>query len=174
MHTNSRNDHWSIHKRNAVRRIDQRPVLLITRRHVKPECSDVFEKALRAIVTFAIYFPGHLDVYVLRRVRGRNFDCAISSRFADSLARGAFTGSREYHLWLRQLQLLTDEAREEEDSMNPECNGARSNDASPPVSRIQAFVGLVAFLCLFPAALGLPWAVYFFLSDWHPVARSVL
>ena len=39
-------------------------------------------------------------------------------------------------------------------------------------SGMQGIIGGVVMLALFLAVLGLPPVVYFFLADWHPLARS--
>ena len=53
-------------------------------------------------------------------------------------------------------------------------NEPRAEYSSQPAASLAGLVGVIAALGLFLAALSLPPVVYFFLADWHPLARSVL
>src|SRR4051812_37521476 len=68
-------------------RPDSRPVSLIVHRQVEPACLTAFTGALRTFLNFAMTFPGHLDVHVLRRTQGENESYAIAHRFANARIR---------------------------------------------------------------------------------------
>ena len=84
-----------------------RAVAVVTRRRVKAGCAVQFEVALRSFMAFALAFPGHLDVHVLRRTKGDVEEFAIANRFVDAEARTGFTSSWEYRGWLQDLRALT-------------------------------------------------------------------
>ena len=47
-----------------------------------------------------------------------------------------------------------------------------ADDSLRPTASLQGFLGGMVVLGLFLGVLALPPVVYFFLGDWHPVARS--
>lgn len=144
---------------------------MITRRRVKAECREAFEVVLRSFVAVAVKSPGHLDIYVLSRIRDHNEDFAIAHRFLTARARRAFTSSPEYRAWLGRLQELTDETPNDKSPRQPvETDEVR---APMPVA-VAGFVGIIVFFGIFLLLLSLPPVVYFFLRDWNALGRGAI
>lgn len=151
---------------------DQALTVVVTRR-VKPGQGAAFEAVMGEFIAFAMAFPGHRDISVLRPAGKGNLDYTVVDRFADETARRAFTASPEYTEWMAKLGALTEGKPNFEEAGGvagwftlPEFPRA----APPP--RIK--MALVTFLGVYPLTSVLPGLVKRVLPTWHPLALNVI
>src|SRR5207253_2829011 len=57
------------------------PLTVVVRRRVKPGKESEFEAAMHEFIGFALSFPGHLDVHVLRPPASEPRDYTVVDRF---------------------------------------------------------------------------------------------
>src|SRR5512136_1554304 len=82
-------------------------VTVVVSRRIKPGCEDEYERAMRSFVQFALSFPGHRGINILRPAAGGR-DYIVVDKFSDETARSNFKGSAEYRDWMNQLGELTE------------------------------------------------------------------
>jgi antibiotic biosynthesis monooxygenase (ABM) superfamily enzyme len=146
--------------------------VVVTRRVRKGQRED-FEAAMGEFIAFAMAFPGHLDIQVLRPGGGAGHDYTVVDRFADVASRRAFTASPEYAAWMARLEVLTEHGPNFEEMGGtagwftlPEFPGA----APPPRPKM----ALVTFLGVYPLTSLLPGFAKGVLPAWHPLALNVV
>ena len=155
-------------------RPEARPVSLIVHRQVEPACQAAFTGALCTFLDFAMTFPGHLDVHVLRRTQGGNESYAIAHRFANARTREQFTSSIEFRVWRRQLKVLTQEIPEFSPTTEPEEKATEEITAVLGGSKFWTIGGALVFMGLLGVFPMLPVINSMWLQGWHPLARSVI
>jgi antibiotic biosynthesis monooxygenase (ABM) superfamily enzyme len=124
---------------------------VVVNRRIKPGREVEFEQAMRSFVQFALDFPGHRGINILRPAAGGR-DYIVVDRFSDEAARCSFKTSPEYREWMNQLGELTEgDPRIEELSglegwfTLPEDAGL----AKPPKYKM----AIATFLGVFPVAM---------------------
>lgn len=80
---------------------------VIVHRTIKPGRESEFETAMRQFVQFALGFPGHRGIHVIRP--GSTVGAyTVVDRFTDAESRHAFTSTPEYAEWMKRLGELTE------------------------------------------------------------------
>lgn len=79
---------------------------VVVHRTIKPGREPEFEAAMRQFVHFALGFPGHRGIHVIRPGTATGAYTVVD-RFADADSRHAFTSSPEYGQWMQRLGELT-------------------------------------------------------------------
>ena len=82
-------------------------VTVVVHRRIKVGREDEFQAAMQAFTQFALSFPGHQGMQLMRLVSGGR-DYTVVARFASKEARQAFTSTPEYATWQRRLAELTE------------------------------------------------------------------
>jgi antibiotic biosynthesis monooxygenase (ABM) superfamily enzyme len=131
----------------------QGELTVVVKRRIKPGREAEFEQTMRSFVQFALAFPGHRGISILRPSEGSR-DYIVLDRFLDERARGNFKASVQYRDWMNRLGELTEgDPRIEELSglegwfTLPEDVGL----AKPPKYKM----ALATFLGVFPVAMTL-------------------
>lgn len=154
-------------------RSESRPVSIVVRRRVKPDCQAQFEAALQAFVRFAVSSPDHLDIHVLTQRHGGRVDCTVANRLLNASARCAFTSTREFRHWLQVLGLWTEEIPENHFPGNDNNPSAGCSAPGSAKDWLAHFLGPVVFFVLFGLTFSLPVLLYSLLSAWRPFSRNV-
>jgi uncharacterized protein len=79
---------------------------VVVRRSIKAGKESEFEQAMRNFVEFALAFPGHRGISVIRPTAGRDY--VVVDRFSDAGSRGSFKASSQYQDWMKRLGELTE------------------------------------------------------------------
>jgi antibiotic biosynthesis monooxygenase (ABM) superfamily enzyme len=133
-------------------------VTVVVNRQIKLGREAEFEQAMRNFVQFALGFPGHRGISILRPAAGRR-DYIVVDKFADERARVNFKASAEYQEWMNRLGELTegDPRIEELTGLEgwftlPEDTGL----AKPPTYKmaIATFLGVFPVVMLLSLTLG--------------------
>jgi uncharacterized protein len=82
-------------------------VTVVVHRRIKDRCEGEFQAAMQEFTRFALAFPGHRGIQLLRLVAGGR-DYTVVARFASKEVRRAFTSTPEYAAWQRRLGELTE------------------------------------------------------------------
>jgi antibiotic biosynthesis monooxygenase (ABM) superfamily enzyme len=82
-------------------------VTVVVHRRIKEGSEDAFHAAMQTFTQFALSFPGHRGMQLLRLVAGGR-DYTVVARFASKEVRHAFTSTPEYATWQRRLGELTE------------------------------------------------------------------
>jgi antibiotic biosynthesis monooxygenase (ABM) superfamily enzyme len=80
---------------------------VVVHRRVKEGREGEFQQAMQEFTRFALGFPGHRGMQLLRLAAGGR-DYTVVARFASKEVRRAFTSTPEYAAWMRQLGELTE------------------------------------------------------------------
>jgi antibiotic biosynthesis monooxygenase (ABM) superfamily enzyme len=80
---------------------------VVVHRRVKDGREGEFQQAMQEFTRFAMAFPGHRGLQLLRSAQGGR-DYTVVDRFASTEARRAFTATPEYAAWMRELGELTE------------------------------------------------------------------
>src|SRR5262245_54656595 len=80
---------------------------VIVNRRIRPGREAEFEQTMRNFVQFALAFPGHRGISVLRPAAGSR-DYIVVDKFSDECARGNFKASSQYQEWMGRLGELTE------------------------------------------------------------------
>ena len=144
------------------------PLTIIVRRRIKVGDEQRFEAAMREFVGFALAFPGHVDIQVLRS-GAREY--TVVDRFADRAAREAFVADPEYRDRLARLRELSEaEPQFQEFSGLGGWFVVPGHPSPPPRAKMAA----VTFLGVYPLTSILPPLFAGLLPNWHPLLRNVL
>jgi antibiotic biosynthesis monooxygenase (ABM) superfamily enzyme len=156
-----------------VKRVRTEPVTVVVRRRVKPGAEADFERALRALVDFALAFPGNHGIDVLRPQPGGSREYTVVHHFADWSARRAFEQAPEYRKWRARLRQLTEDDPyiEERDGLGGWFTPPEAPRPAPP-ARIK--MALVTLLGVYPLTASLPALGRWLLPSWHPLLLNVL
>ena len=65
---------------------------VVVKRRIKPGREAEFEQTMRSFVQFALAFPGHRGISILRPSEGSR-DYIVLDKFSDESARGSFKAS---------------------------------------------------------------------------------
>src|SRR5262245_19484882 len=126
---------------------------VVVKRRIKPGKELEFEEAMRSFVEFALAFPGHRGITILRPTGGGR-DYIVVDKFSDEGARSRFKASSEYKDWMSRLGELT-----EGDPRIEELSGLEGWFTLPGDPRLarpaQYKMALATFLGVFPVAMGL-------------------
>lgn len=146
---------------------------VVVSRRVKPGHREAFEAVMGEFIAFAMAFPGHLDIHVLRPGGAKNHDYTVVDRFADEASRRAFTGSQEYSEWMTKLGALTvgEPKFEQYGGVAGWFTLPEFPRAAPPPRPKMA---LVTFLGVYPLTSVLPGLVRGVLPTWHHLAVNVI
>jgi len=87
-------------------KMESEGVTVVVNRRIKPGCEDEYEQAMQHFVQFALSFPGHRGISILRPAAGGR-DYIVVDKFSDESARGNFKSSAEYRNWMNRLGKLT-------------------------------------------------------------------
>jgi len=130
-------------------------VTVLVRRTIKPGCDEVFEQAMEQFVRFALRFPGHESIHVLKPGGSGPHTYSVVDKFQSHGARDAFKASPEYKEWMRQLGALSDgePSIDELGGLSGWFTLPEAPKAKPPPKRKMA---VVTFLGVYPLALVLP------------------
>jgi antibiotic biosynthesis monooxygenase (ABM) superfamily enzyme len=82
-------------------------VTVVVHRCIKEGHESEFQAAMQEFTHFALGFPGHQGMQLLRLVAGGR-DYTVVARFASNEVRRAFTATPEYAAWMRRLGELTE------------------------------------------------------------------
>jgi antibiotic biosynthesis monooxygenase (ABM) superfamily enzyme len=82
-------------------------VTVVVHRRIKEGHESEFQAAMQEFTHFALGFPGHRGMQLLRLVAGGR-DYTVVARFASKEVRRAFTSTPEYATWQRRLGELTE------------------------------------------------------------------
>lgn len=158
---------------NPPTTVDEQPITVVVRRRVRPGREAEFEAAMREFIGFALAYPGHLDIHVLRPAATGPADYTVVDKFATVEARRAFKESSAYQGWMQRLKALT-----EGDPQIEEMGGLAGwftlpdrPQVKPPTKYKMAFVTLLG---VYPLATVLPPIFVGLLPGWHPLLRSVV
>jgi len=80
---------------------------VVVNRRVRLGREAEFEQAMRKFVQFALDFPGHRGINILRPATGTR-DYIVVDRFADETTRSNFKASAQYQEWMNRLGELTE------------------------------------------------------------------
>ena len=126
---------------------------VVVKRRIRPGKESEFEQRMQGFVQFAMAFPGHRGISVLRPSGGGR-DYIVVDKFSDASSRGSFKASSQYQDWMSRLGELTEgDPRIEELSglegwfTLPEDPGL----AKPPKYKM----AIATFLGVFPVVMGL-------------------
>ena len=126
---------------------------VVVKRRIKLGREAEFEQAMRSFVQFALAFPGHRGISVLRPSGGSR-DYIVVDKFADERARGSFKASSQYQEWMNRLGKLT-----EGDPRIEELSGLEgwfTLPEDPGLARPPKYkMAMATFLGVFPVAMGL-------------------
>ena len=149
------------------------PVTVVVRRRVKPGAEADFELAVRALVAFALAFPGNHGVDVLRPQPGGSREYTVVHHFSDWRARRAFKDAPEYRAWMVRLRELTEQDPyiEERDGLGGWFTPPESPRPAPP-ARIK--MALVTLIGAYPLTAALPRLGTWLLPTWPPLLLNVL
>lgn len=146
---------------------------VVVSRRVKKGHTEAFEAVMGDFIAFAMAFPGHLDIQVLRPGGREGRDYTVVDRFQDEASRRAFTAAPAYHEWMAKLSALTETGPNIEEIGGvagwftlPEFPRA----APPPRIKMAA----ITFLGVYPLTSILPGLVKGILPGWHPLAHNVV
>lgn len=153
--------------------MEKEPVTVIVRRRVKAGCNSDFEAAMREFIAFALSFPGHRDIHVLRPDHADGGDYTVVDKFADAGARHAFKTSAAYSKWMQRLAALTegDPHIEEMGGLAGWFTLPEGTHARPP-SRPK--MAAVTFLGVYPLTSTLPPLFSGALPGWHPLLVNLV
>jgi uncharacterized protein len=154
-------------------RLEQERVTVLVRRKIKPGRHEAFERAMHEFMQFALKFPGHEEIHVLRPGGSTSHDYMVVDKFATPAARDAFKGSPEYREWMDHLGALSEGEPSIEEMGGlagwftlPEHPGAKP----PPKLKM----AVVTFLAVFPLALVFPSLFKATLPSLHPLLAVAL
>jgi hypothetical protein len=82
-------------------------VTVVVHRRIKEGRESEFQSAMQDFTRFALGFPGHRGMQLLRLVAGGR-DYTVVARFDSKEVRRAFTATPEYAAWMRRLGELTE------------------------------------------------------------------
>lgn len=82
-------------------------VTVVVHRRIKEGRETEFQSAMQEFTRFALEFPGHKGMQLMRLVAGGR-DYTVVARFASKEVRRAFTSTPEYADWQRRLGELTE------------------------------------------------------------------
>jgi antibiotic biosynthesis monooxygenase (ABM) superfamily enzyme len=145
---------------------------VVVSRRIRPGREAEFEKTMQSFVQFALSFPGHRGINVLRPPAGGR-DYTVVDQFSDESARSKFKASAEYQDWMRRLGELTDG-----DPRIEELSGLegwftlpqRSGLAKPPKYKM----AVSTFLGVFPVAMALNLSLGPVIRSWHFVLSNAV
>lgn len=145
---------------------------VVVHRRIKPEREAEFEKTIQSFVQFALGFPGHRGINVLRPPAGGR-DYTVVDSFSDESARSKFKASAEYRDWMRRLGEFTEgDPRIEELSglegwfTLPEQAGL----AKPPKYKM----AVATFLGVFPVVMLLSLILGPVIRSWHFILSNAV
>jgi len=144
---------------------------VVVHRRVKNGRELEFERAMQAFTSFAMAFPGHLGLQLLRAAEGSR-DYTVVDRFASTAARRAFTASPEYAAWMRELRGLT-----EGDPRIQELTGLEgwfAPDHAPLPNPGRLKMAVATFLGVFPVSTLVGLAVAPYLQPLPMLVRSAI
>lgn len=138
---------------NATAKLDEKPISVIVRRRVKSGHEAEFEAAMRDFIGFALAWPGHLDIHLLRPVKTGSTDYTVIDQFATAESRRSFKESSGYQEWMRRLKNLTegDPQIEEMGGVGGWFTSPTDPCAGPPPKWKMA---CVTYLGVYPLAVG--------------------
>ena len=82
-------------------------VTVVVHRRIKEGREEEFQAAMQEFTRFALGFPGHRGMQLMRLVAGGR-DYTVVAQFASKEVRRAFTSTPEYATWQRRLGELTE------------------------------------------------------------------
>lgn len=145
---------------------------VVVNRRIKPERESEFERTMREFVQFAMAFPGHRGISVLRPSGGGR-DYIVVDKFSDEGARSSFKASSQYQEWMTRLGELT-----EGDPRIEELSGLEgwfTLPEDPGLARPPKYKMAVAtFLGVFPVAMGLNLTLGPAIRPWHFVLSGAI
>ena len=80
---------------------------VVVKRRIRPGREAEFEQTMRSFVQFALAFPGHRGISVLRPAAGSR-DYIVVDKFSDESARVNFKATSQYQDWMGRLGELTE------------------------------------------------------------------
>ena len=83
------------------------PLTVVVRRRIRRGFEADFERTMHEFIRFALDFPGHRGITVLRPGEGAR-DYFVIDKFRDETARRQFTATYEYRRWMESLAALSD------------------------------------------------------------------
>src|SRR5262245_32326006 len=145
---------------------------VVVNRRVRRGREEEFEQAMRKFVQFALDFPGHRGINILRPAAGSR-DYIVVDRFSDERSRSNFKASAQYQEWMNRLSELT-----EGDPRIQELSGLEgwftlpehAALAKPPKYKM----ALATFLGVFPVALLLNLSIGPVIRSWNFLLSSAV
>jgi len=153
-------------------KIEPEGVTVVVNRRIKPGCEAEYEKAMRTFVQFALGFPGHRGINILRPSAGGR-DYIVVDKFSDETARGNFKASAEYRNWMNRLGELTEGDPRMEELTGLEGWFTLPEDAGlakPPKYKM----AIATFLGVFPVVMMLSLTIGPFVRSWPFVINNAL
>lgn len=88
---------------NPVQQVNEpNDLTVVVHRRIKPGQEAEFEEAMKRFVNFALGFPGHRGINVIRPATGEH-DYIVVDKFADQATRDSFTATAQYKEWMERL-----------------------------------------------------------------------
>jgi len=143
---------------------------VVVSRRIKPGREAEFEESMRNFVQFAMTFPGHRDISILRPAEGGR-DYIVVDKFSDVGSRNNFKSSPPYRQWMNRLGEFTDGDSRIEELSGLEGWFTRSEDirlAKPAKYKM----ALATFLGVFPVAMILTLTLGPMIRPWPFVLSS--
>ena len=152
---------------------EPQPVTVIVRRRVKRGKEVNFEAAMQEFIRFALSFPGHVGIHVLRPDHDSRREYTVVDRFADAESRAAFKSSATYQDWMHRLAEFT-----EDGPQIHELSGiagwfpppAHVRGSAPPRLKMAS----VTFLGVYPLTSVLPPLYGSLLPSWPHLLRNIV
>jgi len=131
-----------------------------------------FEEAMQEFIRFAVGFPGHHSITVLRPGGGGR-DYVVIDRFRNEAARRAFKTSRQYNQWMDSLGRLT-----EGDPRIEELTGLEGWFAAPGNGCVRPpkiyKMAIATFVGVFPLSMVLDLTIGRAMHGWPYVVSSAV
>jgi len=145
---------------------------VVVRRRIKPGREAEFEQTMRSFVQFALAFPGHRGISVLRPAAGSR-DYIVVDKFSDERARGDFKASSQYQDWMGRLGELT-----EGDPRIEELSGLEGWFTLPEDPGLPSLpkykMALATFLGVYPVVMGLSLTLGPAIQSWPFILRNAV
>jgi antibiotic biosynthesis monooxygenase (ABM) superfamily enzyme len=133
-------------------------ITVVVHRRIRPGKEIEFEHAMRGFIKFALSFPGHLAIHVLRPPDGMR-EFTVIDEFAGDHARREFRASDAYREWMGILGDLTEGDPHVEELTGLETWFTASHEAAlarPPAWKmaLTTYPGVVVLTLTLRATLG--------------------
>ena len=145
---------------------------VVVKRRIRPGREAEFEQTMRSFVQFALAFPGHRGISVLRPAVGSR-DYIVVDKFSDESARGNFKATSQYQDWMGRLGELT-----EGDPRIEELSGLEgwfTLPEDPGLARPPKYkMALATFLGVFPVAMSLNLTLGLVIRSWPFILSNLV